>query len=71
MFSNFPVVTHETHRVKLDKISDFDIDMRAAGGPLEEDEEERPPPSELFIALMSSINPFAKFVIQELMEEQN
>jgi hypothetical protein len=36
MFQNFPVVTHETHRVKLDKISNFDIDMHAASGPMEE-----------------------------------
>jgi hypothetical protein len=68
MFSNFPVVTHETHRVKLDKIRDFDIDMQAASGPVEE-KVEKPPASELFVALMSSINPFARFVIQELMEE--
>ena len=65
-------MTHETHRVKLDKISDFEIDMQVTGGSLDdkdEDEAPKPPASELFVALMSSINPFAKFVIQELMEE--
>ena len=46
--------------------------MQVTGGSLDdkdEDEAPKPPASELFVALMSSINPFAKFVIQELMEE--
>jgi len=50
------VVTHETHRVKLDKIGEFE--MNATNEP-----------EELFVTLMSSINPFAKFVIQEIMNE--
>lgn len=68
MFSNFPVVTHETHRVKMGRIAEFDIEM--APPPVDDEEKEKKlHPRELFIALMSSINPFAKFVIQELSEE--
>ena len=68
MFTNFPVITHETHRVKMGKIAEFDIEM-APPPEGEEDKEKKAHPRELFIALMSSINPFAKFVIQEISEE--
>lgn len=33
--------------------------------------ESKPPASELFVVLMASINPFAKFLIQEVKEEQD
>lgn len=62
MFSNYPVVTHETHRVKLDKIGEFNMAINNEPGKA---------PYELFETLMSSINPFAKFVIQEVMNAAN
>ena len=34
-----------------------------------EENEAKPPASELFVTLMASINPFAKFVIHEIAEE--
>ena len=78
MFNNYPVVTHETHRVKLDKIGAFEIDEHEQSSPSlfssDEPQEQKvseskgKPVSELFVTLMSSINPFAKFVIQEISE---
>jgi len=74
LFQHYPVVTHETHRVKLDKIGEFDIrddGAHVAEMSVEEvqENESKPAASELFVALMSSINPFAKFLIQEISEE--
>lgn len=65
LFNNYPVVTHETHRVKLDKIGEFAI----ASDTDKPGEEKGKPASELFVRLMSSINPFAQFVIQEIQTE--
>lgn len=68
------MVTHETHRVKLDKIGDFEIredSATVAEMSVEQvlENDAKPPASELFVALMASINPFAKFLIQEIAEE--
>lgn len=48
---NYPVVTHEKHRIKLEDIQKTRYDDSRG---------------ELFKYLMSSINPFSKYILEEV-----
>lgn len=50
LFSALPVVNQEKHRIKLEEIAQI---------------KEEAAPGQLFKDLMSSINPFSKYVIEE------
>ena len=56
MFANYPVVTHEKHRIRMEDIAEIDTksestDPTQKGG--------------LFKQLMASINPFSKYILDE------
>lgn len=54
LFADKPVVIHEKHRIRMEEIAQMNTD-----------EEEKREPGYLFRQLMSSINPFAQYVLEE------
>jgi hypothetical protein len=58
LFADKPVVTHEKHRIRMEEIASMNFD-----------EEEKQDPGYLFKQLMTSINPFAQYVIEECKQE--
>jgi hypothetical protein len=61
IFQNFPVVTTQTSKLKFDKVINF-------AAPPAEEKDSVLNKSQLFISLMTSVNPFAKFIMQEMID---
>ena len=57
IFENFKVVTHQRHKIDLEKIRDFEDDTQVEG------EGENPNKFGLVKSIYSHINPFSQFVI--------
>lgn len=61
MFKNFPVVTTQTSKLRFDKVINF-------AAPPAEANDSVLSKSLVFTSLMTSVNPFARFIIQEIID---
>lgn len=61
MFQAFPVVTTQTSKLRFDKVIEF-------APPPVIDKDSIAAKSMLFSQLLTSVNPFSKFIIQEMIE---
>ena len=64
LFQNFQVVTQQRHKISLEQINEFDSDMAP-----KQQEEGVTAQNNLAAAIFSEINPFAQFVIQDILQE--
>lgn len=62
LFQNFQVVTQQRHKISLEQINEFDSEMAP-----KQQEEGVTAQNNLAAAIFSEINPFAQFVIQDIL----
>ena len=61
MFEDYPVITNESLKLKMDTIGQIETTAE-----VEEDSSKLDPYQQVFSRLLTSINPFAQFIIREM-----